>query len=244
MFRSIIFSILLVPLSLSAIVVTGGPTVYWLKRHRQGGAVQDGVMLGGRLAVERDIANGWFWGLDGAVAYGRLHGETGDDQRLKSRFLETKFEGNFGYAISDLFVSRWRLTPFAGYTYYHNNNRFISPSPLQVRFEDDVHMAHLGLTIDRLCFDPFEFGLRFRFKWMLEGESHVKDDPVHSEVTLKMDEKYQFALELPIAIPACHLVIVPFYTYRHFGGRENFPFDFLDTKYHSVGAHIHIRRFF
>jgi hypothetical protein len=79
---------------------------------------------------------------------------------------------------------------------------------------------------------------------MQDAKSQVSDDPVYDEVTLMIKDELLARLDLPIYFhPAkmwlgTGMELSPFFEYRHFGGREGFPFNFRDTKFYLYGMRV------
>ncbi len=76
---------------------------------------------------------------------------------------------------------------------------------------------------------------------MLHGTSKISDDPVYDNVVLEMERALQARVEVPFAFNiSCDFdaEIVPFYEHRRFGGREGYPFDFIDTQFDLLGMRV------
>lgn len=60
---------------------------------------------------------------------------------------------------------------------------------------------------------------------------------------LVVEDKFLYQLELPITYKLCcgrypplELSVVPFFRYRHYGGHQNYPHDFIDTRFRIFGT--------
>ena len=74
-----------------------GPEIYYLKRKKEGGSYQSGVLYGGRATFERNKVPGIYYALDAYAAYGRINGKTSSGKKLKSKILDSEFQGFLGY---------------------------------------------------------------------------------------------------------------------------------------------------
>ena len=66
---------------------------------------------------------------------------------------------------------------------------------------------------------------------IIDSELHVSHDPDNEKLTQHYDEKFQYRVEIPTTYFFCWgyhplgISLVPFFEYRHYGHRANFPFD-------------------
>ena len=87
-----------------------------------------------------------------------------------------------------------------------------------------------------------------KMKFMLNGKTKVSNDPVMGDATLLMNNQVLARISVPLIFsPPCvrmglEFVVDPFYEFRHYGGREGFPFDYIDTKYNLYGANFALRK--
>ncbi|NGX42953.1 MAG: hypothetical protein K940chlam7_01242 [Chlamydiae bacterium] len=224
-----------------------GPEVYYLKRKKEGGSEQSGWLFGGSALYERRRATGFYWALDGYAAHGQIAGKTPSGKRLKSDLTDVQIDGRLGYSFCFHKCNKLTFIPYGGYGYLYSKNDFKKPSPIPCEFHNRIHYALAGfITSIRLtpCFDA---EVNFTAKFMVEGKSKVKGDPQYDDVTTAMGNKNQYEVEIPLQYKTClwgrNIIarFVPFYRFRHYGGSFNYPFDFIDTKFHTYGATLFIR---
>lgn len=71
---------------------------------------------------------------------------------------------------------------------------------------------------------------------MYNAKCAVTGDPDVDDFNLLIEDDWNYRIELPMIYRFCpcfggfEAQVTPFYEFRHYGGRENFPFDFIDTK--------------
>lgn len=215
-----------------------GPEVYHLKRTREGGSEQSGTLWGGHLTYHRMGPQALYWGVDGYYVKGDLEGKSGNDTKTKSHVKEGEIEGRLGYSL------QWEngcynpsVTPFVGGGYFSQCYKFQKPSPMTIRVDEWFPYASFGFltAIDFTCY--LRAGIDLSVKWMVEGKSRISEDPEMDDVTLQMDDAIQWTLDLPVRFEwsQVDLNVIPFYRFRHFGGRPNYPFDFIDTRFRILG---------
>ncbi|MGA8163880.1 MAG: hypothetical protein WB791_02510 [Waddliaceae bacterium] len=219
-----------------------GPEIYHMKRTKKGGSRQTGWLYGGRALYERLRRQGWYWALRGNYASGCLTGKTASGGHLNSRVAEAEIEGRGGYSFC---CSPWKLsslTPYAGYGYLYSKNRFLATSPLPCTFHNRLHYGTIGL-LSLVCFtDNLEAGFDLQAKFTVEGKSIVTDDPDYDTVTLFMKNKTQYEVNIPVRYRTCWqncaivVSLIPFYRFRRYGSQGNYPFNFIDTKFHLYGG--------
>jgi len=142
------------------------------------------------------------------------------------------------------------VTPFVGYGYFSQTNNFRAPSPVQLHFHDTFEYSTVGF-LSSINFLPYlKTGINFKVKHMVNGRSKVSHDPDNESSTLIMEDEDQYALDIPITYTLCwkesdvYISLVPFFQYRHYGGHENFPFDFIETRFYNLGARLLIGFYF
>lgn len=223
-----------------------GPEFYYLSRTRDGGTNQNGMMYGGRIGFERIKRCHWYLGTDILYAKGKLEGSSSSGSHIKSEMTDTIYEGRLGYTFQHNYGLYAFIVPFIGGGYFREVNDFTAPTPLPITFTDTFKYATAGVLTGLQFANYWNLGINFKLKWMLDGKSRVSDDPDFDDETLIMDNQFQYRLEVPLSYQFCYYStyleaeIVPFYEHRHFGGRENFPFDFIDTKFHLWGARLEL----
>jgi hypothetical protein len=220
------------------------PEVYYSHRLREGGTHQDGVLVGGRINYERIKRCGYYWAMEGMYACGRMEGENRDGIKLKSWLTEMEIEGRFGYTFQFKYSPQFAFTPFFGLGGYRLENEFEAPSPSIVTFEDSFTFALWGFTTSLKIGDCWRLGVIFKGKMMVEGDEEIHNHDEGKDYEGKIDERMQYEFYLPATTRfeyysrLWELSIVPFYRLRHLGGRENYPYDFFETKYHQYGIRV------
>lgn len=209
-----------------------GPEVYHVSRSRSGGTKQDGVLGGVRGIYDRIGRYCWYWGGEFAFAGGSLRGHTGTGLRLRSHFDDAMVEGRFGYTLQSKSGTCGLLTPFVGYGYAQERNHYVGPSPVHVHFKNSYPYAALGF-LSRIYYRPYlSLGLNVTVKYGLEGKIKVSHDPEGKRHSQRYENKLMCRICLPITYQPRSLgfCLNPFYEYRHFGGLNQVPFNFLDTR--------------
>ncbi len=217
-----------------------GPTVYHLLRERHGGAVQKGLMAGMTGVLERRKANSIYIAAEGYFAKGVLYGHTSSDLELNSRMIEAQVEGRAGYTMCREFCKQLMVTPYLGYGYFECTNRLIAPSPTLITYHDKYEYLAAGL-LHRYHFCPeLSIGLDFKGRFSFVGRSHVQD-PRFNNPTLTMGDVMQYEILIPVRYDGCYCgwkwnwQLEPFYLFRVYHQKDNFPFDFIKTRFHLWG---------
>lgn len=223
---------------------TIGPEIYHVKRTREGGASQSGCLYGVRGSFERIGRYKWYLGLEGLYGRGAITGHSGTGAKLKSTLTDRFIEGRLGYTFQAKCAFIPSFTPFFGYGYSDETNHYKSPSPLLVKFIHESAYISFGF-LSSITFCPeFSAGFNLKMRSLVDPICKVKTDPVFGTLKMHILEKMQYRFELPLEYAIfreCHvfeLGLVPFYEIRHYGGRENYPFDFLDTKLRLFGVNF------
>ena len=223
-----------------------GPESYYMMRTREGGTKQEGALFGARIGYERLKRYRWYVGLDALFAQGKLAGYSGSGNRIKSELEDINLEVRLGYTLQHKYGHRPFLTPFFGAGYLRETNEFREPSPLLVTFRDTIEYVAAGVLSGIHVAKHWQVGVNIKLKWMVAGKSRVRDDPDFANLNLTMENELQYRIDAPISYQFCRGLnsfefdIVPFYEYRHFGGRINSPFDFIDTQFQLWGARLEI----
>lgn len=211
-----------------------------MERWRDGGTEQTGTLAGGRIGYDYIEPGRWYFGADFLYATGPLEGHSGSGKKLHSNITDWNVEGRFGLTLPPPFLREdVFFTPFVGYGYFHEENSFHSPSPISFTFTDTFSYVAAGFLSGANLHPLLSMGVNFKVRFMLNAQSEVSDDPVYDHVTLQVEDELQVRIEVPFSYcySCCFdIALVPFYEFRHFGGREGYPFDFLDTKYNLFGA--------
>jgi hypothetical protein len=222
--------------------VSAGPEVYYFIRDREGGTHQEGRIDGVRISFDRIKGCSWYFGADYLFASGRLKGETATGRSLRSELTDQIVEARLGFTLQQKAPGRPFITPFGGWGYFKEINDFYPPSPIPCTFTDTFNYLTAGF-LSGINFTPLlSMGINFKLRFMQEAKSEVSDDPLFDDVTLHMKEEMHVRLDIPFAyspnnpLRGIGFLLSPFYEYRHFGGREGFPFNFRDTKFYLYGA--------
>lgn len=214
-----------------------GPEIYHMKRWRQGGTRQRGWLFGGRVRAERIKDFGWYVGLDGLYAEGELRGQTGSGFPLQSNVTDWMAAGRLGYAFKPSLESPNRFIPYWGYGYLAEKNQFKPPSRLTCTFHENFYFTSLGFLSSTNFTSLLSMGLNFEMRFMTEVQSEVTGDPLYNTVHFHVTKELQTRVEIPFAYSGENLGVTlsPFYEYRHFGGREGYPFNYLNTQFSLLG---------
>ena len=221
-----------------------GAESFHFKRIREGGTQQSGVINGTRLGLDRIKPCGWYLGADYLYASGEIKGEARSGIPLKSELTDQIFEARVGFTLQQNVLEKPFITPFVGWGRFREVNDFIPPSPLICKFTDTFNYVVVGFLSGVNITALISMGIHFKVKFMLDGESKVSDDPMYEDVTLIMEKETFYRLDIPFSYNPCNAIFgidmqfVPFYEFRHFGGREGFPFNFKDTKFYLYGARL------
>ncbi len=221
-----------------------GPEVYFAERNKEGGSHQNGLIYGFRITYDR--AKPWrtYWGIDGHYGHGRLKGHAADGQPLNSNFEVGDVEGRVGYVIE--LCSRYRpfFIPFVGVGYITQTNRFFPPVFLPVRFCINYEYVAAGFAVGGWISPIFSTQVAFKAGFPTNVRCDISNDPSFPDQTQYCGKKVQYWIDLMFTRHGClnghrvSLSLIPFYRYRRFGGREGFPFDFVDTQYQFYGARL------
>lgn len=227
-----------------------GPEAYYSKRTKEGGSHQNGWLYGGHGTFERRKHGGFYYAVDGYYATGEMKGKTAAGRTLKSEITDQEIEGRLGYSLCLKRLKKMNLIPYGVYGKFHCTNDFKKPSPLPYTFHDRYEYAGGGLDISFFPKPCLECGLNFIAKYMLDGKCKIKNDPENDAITLLIENKMQYEVDLVFRYYTCwknkniHAIFAPFFRYRHFGGRMNWPFDYIDTEFENYGARFLLNIFF
>lgn len=221
-----------------------GAEVYYFQRSREGGTQQSGRMDGIRFSIDRVKGAGLYLGADLLYSNGDIGGYNSRGKKLISEVTDFIVEGRVGFTFMIPFGRFPFIIPYAGYGYFNEENQFLPPSPLTYTTTDKFQFVAAGF-LSGLNFTPqVSMGINIKARFMLNGHSYVTKDPDFEDVTLRMNDESQYRVEIPFAYIFCEryvnveAIISPFFEYRHFGGKEGYPFNFIDTKFYLLGATI------
>lgn len=216
-----------------------------MKRKIQGGSWQKGTLYGIRGGYARRKCYGLYWGVDALYSFGDLSGRTRTGNPLESHMYETQVEGRLGYSLSYCrAVCHPSVTAYAGYGYLHSINKFRPPSPIPCHFRNRVEYFAAGFLSCVAVGECLRVGVDGKVKWMVEGKRKIAHDPLFPDLYMQMENEVHYEVDVPIAFSTCwwgqpvEVKFTPFYRLRHYGGKENFPFDFSDTRFNLWGGRI------
>ncbi|GAB4226972.1 MAG: hypothetical protein Tsb0021_03480 [Chlamydiales bacterium] len=223
--------------------ITVGPELYYSVRKRSGGTEQEGDMWGGFLRYDRLKHRALYWGVEGYWAKGCLKGKSALGTTILSVMTDSEIEGKLGWTLCyPLFSRRIVISPYCGYGYYYGKNHYRKPEEMPLTFYDRVEYFTTGFLAKYHLNPCWSVGLQFAGKWMFEGKNKVTGDPDGEEdFTIVMGNRTFYAAEIPITykfLCCSRLVeayVAPFIRTRRYGYRENFPIDFIDTRFRIYG---------
>jgi len=219
-----------------------GPEIYHVHRNREGGTKQNGTIYGVRGGYDRIKRYHFYWGFDALYGKGTLDGKSGAGNKIKSTFTDTFAEGRFGYTFQQKCGYRLSLTPFGGVGYMSERNNFKRPSPIPAHFNIRSWYGVAGFLSQASPTDRFDIGINFKARFLYDPKCKVSHDPDSENSTQLINEKIHYRVELPLTYhywECCDnflISLVPFYEFRQYGKRVNYPFDFFGTKLNIYGA--------
>lgn len=225
-------------------ILTLAPEYYFLKRTRDGGTKQTGSVFGGRASYDYIKRYNIYVGAQAFYGYGILNGHSGTDEKIKSHWNDEQVEAYLGYTFQCKNFPHFSFTPFGGYGYFRESNKFVSPSPLHLKFITQFGYFAYGFLSSAMVHPCISLGLNARFRTPWQPKCKISNDPEFDDVKLVVGEHLQYRIEVPIAYHSkfiCNLIefgLMPFYEMREYGGRENFPFDFFKTKIQIFGIDL------
>lgn len=223
-----------------------GPEVYFMQRKKEGGSTQRGFLFGARAKYERIRRSALYWGTDLQWAAGTLCGHNASHSEVRSFKRDAEIEGRFGYTWKRKLGCNFWITPFIGSGYFEGANRFIHPSPKEYMVCNTAPYL-LGGFLARFDIKRyFSVGVNFKAKYTVGVRSCVTDDLASNvkKEHLIGEDKFSYNLDVPLYFDfSCggrqlEISFVPFYNFRHYGTHENFPHDFIDTRFHMYGARL------
>jgi hypothetical protein len=226
--------------------VSIGPEIYRVSRHREGGTRQSGNSAGVRATYDRIKRYHFYLGAQLFYGTGILRGHSGNDNAIRSRLTEKQLEGNVGYTFQMKCFPHVAFTPFVGYGYFQEINKFSPPSPLPLKFTTQFRYFSFGFLSSIYVLPCATVGINVRFKRPWETRCKVTNDPDYNTIRQIVEDKLHYRIELPLTYFGCflrngiELSCVPFFEQRLYGGRENYPFDFFKTRYSLYGVNIQL----
>lgn len=228
-------------------ILTIAPEYYYLKRNREGGTKQSGNLFGIRASYDYIKRYNFYVGARGFYGSGILNGHTGGEgNKIRSRWTDEQVEGYLGYTFQAKNPPQFSFTPFGGYGYFREINKFISPSPLHLKFTTQFGYFAYGFLSNAIITPCWSIGLNARFRTPWNPKCKVSDDPDFDDALLQIGNRLQYRIELPIVYKRKFIYdciefgLMPFYETRTYGGHENFPFDFIETKIKIYGINLQV----
>jgi hypothetical protein len=197
-----------------------------------------------------DRVTGWglYWGANFRYAQGPLKGSSPSTDNLCSTFSDKEAEGRFGYTFQWDFIHSL-ITPFIGVGYFDESNSLEHPCPSRLKFNIRYPYFAFGFLSRVNLFPCLTAGLNFKGWAMYDATCKVRD-PEGEHCTMCVTDEINYRIELPVMYQTgllnnqFNVGLVPFYEYRHYGGRANYPFDFLDTRLNIFGVNLQLLYFF
>jgi hypothetical protein len=232
---------------------SAGPEVDYMRRSRDSGSTMDGCLFGGWGSYDRFHPMSWYYGVEGYWVSGHIDGNF-KGTHTKAYDRDSTVLGKVGLTFQSSSWRQWTLIPFVGYGYFCGVTKF---SPRQVaKDEEDEGSVKLKEIVFHDTFKYYSvgflswakltkcvgLGINFKWNYMNDGKQRIDDDPQFGDVNLTMNDKSHYEVDFPLTYSACFrgksffASLVPFYRFRQYGGRENYPFDFATTIYHIGGA--------
>src|ERR1700733_6295375 len=207
--------------------ITAGSETYHFHRAREGGTHQSGRIDGLRVGIDRIKRYGWYIGADYLYAKGQLKGETATGRLVRSELTDQIYEVRLGFTLQQKNCKHPFITPFVGWGNFKEINDFFLPSPLPCKFTDTF-------AYYTIAFFPW-WSFHTSLLWGCNRS-------LFDKVNLLIKDEMHIRGDLPLIYMPCGSLLgigfqlAPFYEYRHFGGREGFPFNFRDTKFYLYGT--------
>jgi hypothetical protein len=223
-----------------------GPEFYHIKRTREGGTRQSGNAIGVRANYDHIKRYKIYWGGQAFYGSGILKGHALDGDKIRSRFTDRQIEGSLGYTFAGKEAPYFSFTPYVGYGYFWEKNKFLNPSPLLVTFTTRFPYMPFGFLSSAMINPCFKVGLNARFKYLWNPKCKISGDADFEDVDLQVGEHIQYRIELPVGYflqclcNGLEITAIPFYERRWYGGKPNFPFDFAETKLKIYGLTLQL----
>jgi len=223
-----------------------GPEIYRVCRERAGGTKQNGNLAAIRVTYDHIRRYRCYFGAQLFYGSGILRGHTGGSDKIRSRLTEKMIEANAGYTFQAKCFPHLSFTPFAGYGYFRDVNKFSPPSSLQIKFTTQFRYLGFGFLSSIYALPCLTIGINARFKWPWQTRCKVTDDPDFETIRQIVKDKLQYRIEVPFTYFGClmrnqvEIAVIPFFEQRVYGARENFPFDFFKTKFTLYGGNVQL----
>jgi len=227
-----------------------GPEISYLERQRQTGTHQEGQINGLRVGVDRIKRHGFYLGADYLYGCGEIEGKNSREKAIFSNFSNEIIEVRLGYCLQHDWPKKQFFIPFGGWGSFTQSNQFIPPTEMICTFTEHFNFFVVGF-LSGFNFTPLlSMGINFKVRFMQNSACDITDDPYFDDITMIVKDSTQYRLELPFVCKSrgpwllTKIALIPFYELRQFGGRESFPFDYIETKYHLYGANLKLSRCF
>lgn len=161
---------------------------------------------------------------------------------VKSRFTDANVEWRLGFTFQTRDSYCFTFTPFVGLGYFWEYNHYEKPVSHAFHFDNEFLYVPFGFLSQVFVYPNVSLGLNFKTRWLVNGHQKVSHDPDFPDHDISYEEKFQYRGELPVSYYfdwnclALGVNITPFYEYRNYGARVNFPQDFHETNYQLYGA--------
>jgi hypothetical protein len=225
-----------------------GSIIYHNERHRAGGSWQDSNLRGVRFSYQRHQKWSLYWGVEGYYAKGKAEGKTATGGRLNSTLIDSEVEGRFGYTLHLHCRACISVTPYVGFGVYDGYNNFHPLNRTAITFHNHFSFSSAGGLLELYISPCLKVGCSYTSRWMFNGTNTIQDDPTRDNIELMMNnarhEYYQFPITFRRQCSKSAYVLTPFYQKRHYGGRENFPFNYIDTKFDIYGLFLGVTHYF
>ena len=217
-----------------------GTDVYYVDRTKVGGTKQTGVLGGIKVGYDYIKRYKFYYGIEGLYAGGKLTGKSSQGNRLKSNYTDAYAEGRFGYTIQQKCGWRCALIPFVGGGYYLEKNNYVRPSPIPIHSKISYAYFTGGFLSQVSPLDNLDVQLNFKVRYMWDPQNCVSNDPeADSCKMLVKNQRLQYRVDLPFIYHYNSCVLLsfgPFYDYRHYGGQDSYPYNFIETTVRNYGA--------
>ncbi len=226
-----------------------GVECYHVKREKKNGGEQTGTLCGVRWGYERIKRYRYYIGLEGVYAKGDLKGKV-SDQKIQSTLMDLNVEGRFGYTIQAKSGMRPSLTPFVGFGYFLEKNCYHDPTPIHPHFSNRFAYISFGFLSHVYLSCKFGIGLNVRVRYLTYSQVKVSNDSFVGDHTQLYEDKMHYRVELPLTYDPLFdkynltISLIPFYEYRPYGYRVNFPHDFIETTYKLTGVSLKLSYLF
>ena len=220
--------------------------LYHMRRSKSGSR-QTGYLFGQGICYRNIRPRAIYWAGDIFFGRGTLRGSTRFGSPLKSKKQDLTVEGRVGYNFHWTLKYPFSFVLFGGGGNFSGKNNFVTSPGGAIHINNSYKYIVLGMHTRCYLTEVFSFGVDYKVQCMMDGKSKITNDPTYGRVDLMIEGQTGHTLELPVHWHLSKnknknlnmdLALTPYYQFRHYGGRENFPFDFVDTKYYLHGIKL------